>query len=425
MSQLVFPNYNERPFDLAGALNTATQYQAGQLQLQRLQQEALLRQRESEMQPVLMRLQGEALRGTPGALDQLRMYAPAKAMKTEQFGSEQKKREAERVEAARVESLRQLDQTIALLSNIEKSPDALPDVIATLRQAGALDDEKAQAIADPATALKLRDALTLQRTMLDKPIDPLKQPLFYQVLATGKATPEQARRLSMQMAEKMAEKGGGASGPSITVVTGGTSTSPLTTASVTKAQGELTDAATSIAALQTLLSSYDEKYRTAYGRARANVGDAVAFMGLSTDKEFRAAKQTWDQEFDQFFNAYRKEITGAGAAVAEIDSLYKSIMSKAPDLVQASLQQLLRKYARNAAIQSEILARGITVGSEQYWREFNSKVLEAQTAEMSAVPTPNPSIEAFGNKLKAQGIPDDEIIRRIRAGEWQSEKAAR
>jgi len=103
--------------------------------------------------------------------------------------------------------------------------------------------------------------------------------------------------------------------------------------------------------LQVTLSSmenlFEPEFLTYVGKGKKFVSDTLSKAGYSNEQidSFAQRKAVWDQSVEQYFNQYRKLITGVAAGEKEIGFLEKSIPSKgdAPNvfLSKVRLQQKL------------------------------------------------------------------------------------
>ncbi len=103
--------------------------------------------------------------------------------------------------------------------------------------------------------------------------------------------------------------------------------------------------------LQVTLSSmenlFEPEFLTYIGKGKKFISDTLSKAGYSNDQidAFAQRKAVWDQSVEQYFNQYRKLITGVAAGEKEIGFLERSIPSKgdAPNvfLSKVRLQQKL------------------------------------------------------------------------------------
>lgn len=156
------------------------------------------------------------------------------------------------------------------------------------------------------------------------------------------------------------EKGRGMSVtlPDGTIIeTGGSMTPPVKT----QVQKDLIDAQDSLAKLRNLGPKISADYLTYVGRGKAAIGGVQDKAGMSTDAtKFNADRSAALQDVEQFFNAYRKLITGAAAAEKELASLKKAVINSdlGPQEFQARYDGLINMLEADIARNSERLAPG-------------------------------------------------------------------
>jgi hypothetical protein len=138
-----------------------------------------------------------------------------------------------------------------------------------------------------------------------------------------------------------------------------------------KIQGEILDAENSIANLEATSDKFSKDYLTIGGRVKAKAGQLLDKAGLPDiggAKEFNSKRAVLIQDIDQFFNEYKKYITGAAAAAKEIEDLKKASLdsSLGPDEFMARYNNLLSRMRSEVDRKKQSLQTGITpVGGGQ------------------------------------------------------------
>lgn len=132
-----------------------------------------------------------------------------------------------------------------------------------------------------------------------------------------------------------------------------------------KIQGEILDAENSIANLEGAASKYSDDYLTIPGRTKAKAGQILDKLGLPDVgglKEFNSKRAALVQDVDQFFNEYKKYITGAAAAASEIEDLKKASLdsSLGPAEFTAKYNNLMSKMKAEINRKKQSLQTGIT-----------------------------------------------------------------
>jgi hypothetical protein len=96
----------------------------------------------------------------------------------------------------------------------------------------------------------------------------------------------------------------------------------------TQVQKDLIEAQDSLAKLRGLGPKISADYLTYVGRGKAAFGGVQDKLGFRGDTaKFNAERSAALQEVDQWFNAYRKLITGAAAAEKELEQLKKAVIN--------------------------------------------------------------------------------------------------
>ena len=105
------------------------------------------------------------------------------------------------------------------------------------------------------------------------------------------------------------------------------------------------------------------------------------------------------------FNAYRKLITGAAAAVQELEDLKKAMISTdlSPDEFEAAFNEYSMELSRTLRIRNKVLREGLKPGTKQYGEELNRMYLTGDDDKM----------DARGDELEASGMSDDDIVKAL------------
>lgn len=105
------------------------------------------------------------------------------------------------------------------------------------------------------------------------------------------------------------------------------------------------------------------------------VEDAARYLAdqMGGDEKFLGNRRAYLEQVAQSFNAYRKEITGAAAAVQELEDLKKATLNAdlGPTEFKASLDLLETKVRRSRAIKRQLLREGISVGDPRFGPRFD------------------------------------------------------
>lgn len=137
-----------------------------------------------------------------------------------------------------------------------------------------------------------------------------------------------------------------------------------------KLQTDILDAENTLANLEAAGGKFSEDYLTLGGRTKAAAGAALDKLGLPDfggAKEFNAKRSTLIQDVDQFFQEYRKYITGAAAAQREIEDLKKASLdsSLGPTEFMSRYSNLMNKMRSEVDRKKQQLNQGIRPAQPQ------------------------------------------------------------
>ena len=137
-----------------------------------------------------------------------------------------------------------------------------------------------------------------------------------------------------------------------------------------KMQEDLISTQSQLTKLQTIKDKFNPDHFGAYGEGRAAWGGFLDYMGIDEDTymggdsvAFAAKRNLSQAEIGQLFNVYRKEVTGAAAAVAELASIEKVYLNskKGSAATLVMLDSLIRVATETQSVQQETLKRGVRV----------------------------------------------------------------
>ena len=195
--------------------------------------------------------------------------------------------------------------------------------------------------------------------------------------------------------------------PQVNVSTG---TMPLTKPNTNEAQKNVMFATEQMGNLDAIAKEYEDGFLT-YGGKLKNFVDRQTdkIDPNSLGKEDRAAlgKQTrFKQQTNRIFNAYRKEITGAAAALAELEQLKEAMLNTdlGPTEFKAAYQSYRSELKRSLRLKRKMLREGINVADEG----FGTKYDQAFSSGGDDDPI------ARGEELEAANTPDDKILETLR-----------
>mgnify|MGYP003676585040 CR=1 FL=1 len=171
-----------------------------------------------------------------------------------------------------------------------------------------------------------------------------------------------------QMQIEMAKTG---KGQTISITLNDKGNQPLSDSVKSKLQKEVLGAYDNLAKLDAIADNFDPSYFTSVGVGKAAVGAVLdRTFGLSPEKDptgtvdFNAKRTVAAAQIDMLFNQYRKEITGAAAAVQELERLKKSYLNteRGPEATKAMLNELKRIGRQGYETKKRNLREGLAVG---------------------------------------------------------------
>lgn len=124
---------------------------------------------------------------------------------------------------------------------------------------------------------------------------------------------------------------------------------------------------------------YDPSFLTYAGKAETAKNRFLDKLGASgpNDRKQLGGATRFRQNVEQVFNAYRKDITGAAAALAELDRLKQSVINtdQSPAEFEAALGEFAQGLQRGLDIKKQLLDEGIALGSTKFSKEFEKRFL--------------------------------------------------
>lgn len=156
--------------------------------------------------------------------------------------------------------------------------------------------------------------------------------------------------------------------------------------------------------LDRILSTYDPKFLTYQGQAQAGVAGLMDKAGMSSpeQRDLIAKRRKFSQNVNREFNAYRKEITGAAAAVSELEALKEAIinMDLSPTEFESALAEYRRGVARSLRLKRRLLREGVNVGDPKFGKRLDSMFFDGSDDDA----------QARGAELEAKGLNDQQIV---------------
>lgn len=135
---------------------------------------------------------------------------------------------------------------------------------------------------------------------------------------------------------------------SVTLTQGNVPAEQLTKQNRNKVQSGILKAEKSLLDLDGIGKTFSDEFLTFGGKAKAGVGSFLDKTGLDVGQslqDFNAKRVGFVNNVRQFFNTYRKDITGAAASVQELEFLMKSMLNEnlGPDEFKSAYDQFIGK----------------------------------------------------------------------------------
>lgn len=194
-------------------------------------------------------------------------------------------------------------------------------------------------------------------------------------------------------------------GPDGTVTVG----APLSSGNIGKAQEKVTGAIDNLSRLKDIRSTFDPQFLTYVGKGRQALLKTKERAGVSldpTEKQYLGQYRQFSEGVEQFFNQYKKDITGAAAAVAEISALKDSIINTdlSPTEFTSSYDRLVNEATRTINIQNSLLEKGLSPSSKDFQNQADQLFLSGR----------GKNFMQRGMELEKQGLNDEQIKQQLR-----------
>lgn len=142
-----------------------------------------------------------------------------------------------------------------------------------------------------------------------------------------------------------------------------------TTSNQTGIQKGILEAESALRDLSGIADYHSDEFLTNVGRIKASAGSFLDKMDLNTLSlaDFNAQRTKFANATNQFFNSYRKEITGAAAGEKEMEDIKNSILNDelGPRAFKSAFEQFFEKAEANLNAKREAAREGINVSPQQ------------------------------------------------------------
>jgi len=183
---------------------------------------------------------------------------------------------------------------------------------------------------------------------------------------------------------------------------------------VRKQQEVVINAQTTLANLSRIRALADPEFFTYFGQIREKAGSVMEKLGIDRSPEGKERARRFrllNNEVEQEFNAYRKEITGAAAAIAELSMLRKSFINMDLDFTgfQAAFDQYEAKKLRALRLSRRVLREGVQVGTKDYTKRMDALWVSAGDDDT----------ETRGDELLGSGLSEQEVLQQLQTEGYQ------
>ena len=132
--------------------------------------------------------------------------------------------------------------------------------------------------------------------------------------------------------------------------------------------------------LESIGKTFMPKYLTYWGRFNEGVLEKKEKLGLKLDsdeKDFIGGMAAFKGQVDRLFNIYRKDITGAAAAMAELERLQKALISMemSPTQFENAYNTYVNELKRTLRLKNGFLRKGIDIKEKEGGSQFDDAFL--------------------------------------------------
>jgi len=202
---------------------------------------------------------------------------------------------------------------------------------------------------------------------------------------------------------------------SVTITQGeGAMESPLSKPTQTQIEKDTLALSTQLGDLAALKDNYSREYLTYGGRLKGWSLRQQSKAGFKLGKEskgFVGGMRQFVEGVEQIFNTYRKEITGAQAAMKEIAMLRTSILNKemSPDEFEYSYNRYVSQIGRQFRLKTKFLREGITnpkeLGKRIDQAYLNNENTDSKDMDMRG--------DEIASELIKRGVPQEQLQQEV------------
>ncbi len=153
----------------------------------------------------------------------------------------------------------------------------------------------------------------------------------------------------------------------------------LTKTTASGVQEKVLDAERSLSDLSAIANSYSGDFLTYEGRAKSFAGGIADRAGFNNDlTKFNASREKFKNSVNQFFNQYKKEITGSAAGEQEMIDLRNSMFNEklGPQQFKAAFDQFVGKARKNYELNKRTARTGVDVAVDPKYKDMSDAELK-------------------------------------------------
>ena len=167
----------------------------------------------------------------------------------------------------------------------------------------------------------------------------------------------------------------------------------LTKPTETKVQEEMVFSMDQLQQLEEVGKSFSREFLTYKGRGKRFVLNQMSRLEdvigplKQKDRDFVARSRGFTEGVEQFFNRYRKEITGAQAVMKELEMLRDSVLNRnlSPDEFETSFNRMINQTKRSLRLKQMLIKKGFS--GNELGKMLDKEFMAGNDAPVSATET--------------------------------------
>jgi hypothetical protein len=392
--------------NLADIVNAAAQTRGAQLQHEAVQRQL---DREAKSQDAI-RAYNKGNKSALAELDprlfqQLEQGGVESQLRQQQLQNERAQYQAGQQKAQDASRLATARELKYFATAVKDNPDNWPQVRQALQQrisAGKLPQMDLPEQLTPEFMQHVEQFANLDLATLD-PQKPQPDTTDYRDYEKAKSDPAYAKFLKEQTKAR---------GTNVTVTNGQQALGTPVLNDVQKKLIQNEQTLTNLRDVDSIYQKLGPQSLTLQGKASGAIASAKDMVGLSNkdDQDLIRNRRKFGEKLDQIFNAYRVEVTGAGASTKELEQLKDSMLNKdlSPTEFAASYEQFKNTTLRNRRLYRKLLRSGLDVRDPQKAGEALDQI--AASGDQGNSPQ---DIDARAAELEQQGLQPADVAKRL------------